>query len=342
MKRLLTICILALLQTGAATAETVSLKVRAWSAFCDEYACFAEAQGKSGIAGEAGSYALQLSRLPDANSGWMVRLIAREVPPPDGGAITFSIDGAVDGQSGITGMGDGQSFGLTDDAALKVLLPALKKGSEAVIGFGARDGERAASVSLSGLAAVMLWMDERQNRVGNSDQVEAVKADPSEGSKIEGAEADQLKAALLKASHLSFCEWADAQVAEPYFDVQKHQLTDGNELYIVGCTRGAYQPSNVLFLRRSADLEPLPIADYSDETGWGATLYLGYVEFDPKTLSLSNFVKFRGIGDCGNASRFQWTENGLKLLEYAYKGCSAGEHADIDAEIEFPVIYKAK
>lgn len=342
MKRLLSICILAFLQTGVATAETVNLTVRAWSATCDEYACIAEAEGTSGIPGEKGSYALQLSRLPDPDSGWMVRFIAREVPPPDGGVITFSVDGAVDGESGITDMGDGQSFGLTDDAALKVLLPALKKGSEAVIGFGASDGERAASVSLSGLAAVMLWMDERQNRVGNSDQVEAVKADPSEGSKIEGTEAEQLKATLLTATHLSFCEWSDPEIAEPYFDVQKHQLGDGNELYIVGCTRGAYQPSNVLFLRRSAELEPLPIAVYSDETGWSATLYLGYVEFDPKSLTLSNFVKFRGIGDCGATSKFQWTESGLKLLEYAYKGCSEGEPADVNAEIEFPVIYKAK
>ena len=342
MTRLLTICLAAFLLAGAASAETVTKTIRAWSAFCDEYACFAEAQGKSGIAGDAGYYALQLSRLPDANSGWMVRFIAREVPPPDGGVITFSVDGAVDGQSGITGMGDGQSFGLTDEAALKILLPALKKGKEAVIGFGASDGERAAAISLSGLAAVMLWMDERQNRVGNSDQVEAVKADPSEGSKIEGAEAEQLKAALLKATHLSFCEWADPQIAEPYFDVQKHQLTAGFELHIVGCTRGAYQPSTVLFLRGAGDLEPLPFADYSDETGWTATLFLAYVEFDPQALILSHYAKFRGVGDCGTSSKFQWTDSGFKLLEYAYKSCPDGESADMNAEIDFPVIYRAK
>jgi len=114
-------------------------------------------------------------------------------------------------------------------------------------------------------------------------------------------------------------------------------------LYVVGCTLGAYQPSTLIFIEGADGLVPLPFADYSSDGGWGATFELGFVDFDPKTKELSNFVKFRGLGDCGSSSRLRWTGYSFKLLEYRYRDCSDEPPADPDGEIpEFPVVYEAK
>ncbi len=198
--------------------------------------------------------------------------------------------------------------------------------------------------SLSGIAAVLLWIDERQGRVGNSDQVAAIAPDPSIGAaEVKGEDAKKLRETLLGTSVAYDCQWAGPEGDPETFFAEAFQLDSDHVLYLVRCMMGAYQPSTQVFLKSFDRLEPLAFPDYSDADGWGGTNYLGYAEFDPKTKELHNYTKFRGIGDCGTSSDYRWTGYTFKLLEYRYRDCDDDAPVDPEGELpEFPVVYKAK
>lgn len=332
------IVVAALLLAPAALAATTSKTVRDWTGTCDDYSCYARVTSDDGLASGGQGYQLEAARASGGDQAWLVTLIAHNVPQPGKEAVTFGIDGkAIDAR--LENLGDDR-FSVSDQAALEAIFPALRKGSAVTIRFG--DTEQ--RFSLSGIAAVLLWIDDVQGQVGNSDGVKAVEA--SGGGAAAGTDQAALEQDIRAASHLKECQWAleGEDRGDARFEAEVFDLSEGYRLAVVPCFMGAYQPATVVFLEGSGVWQPLPFADYGSDTGWGATLFLGTVDFDPKTLTLHNYAKFRGLGDCGTRSNFRWAGYGFKLLDYAYRDCPGADDAvDPDGEVpEFPIIYKAK
>jgi Protein of unknown function (DUF1176) len=322
------IVLLALSLPGAAASKTV----RDWTGSCDDIACFAEVTGSGGLAMGGQGYRLQIHRSNDAAAAWYVKLVARKVAVPDG-AATFVIDGqAIPTQ--LLADQSGEGFDFSDQVSLEQIFPLLRKGNTAEVNYG----QSSESFSLSGIAAVLLWIDDQQKRVGNSDQVAAIAPSGTGGGAPAG-----LREELMALSAVRECQWAMAGEGSETFNVAEHDLGDSQTLLIVQCTMGAYQPSTVIFLRAFDRLDQLAFPSYGHDTGWGGTVYLGFVDFDPKTRELSNYAKSRGLGDCGTSSRYRWSGYDFKLLEYRYRACNDDEPVDPDGEIpEFPIVYEAK
>lgn len=319
-------------------AETQSKTVRDWTATCDDYSCFARVTGEDGLAAGGTGYQLEVARASGGNEAWYVTIIAHNVTQP-AGAVTFEVPGLLTRDTSVTLLGDDR-FGLTDQAAAEAILPALRKGDAATIRYEVNDSEVEETFSLSGIAAVLLWIDERQGQVGNSDRVAAYE-DFNANTVPEG-DRGSLKDRLLAAAPFRECQSAIEGDGAIPFEPKAYDLGRGNRIYIVHCTMGAYQPSTLVFYEASGMIEPMPFASYWAETGWSATLYLGEADYDPATKILHNYARFRGAGDCGTRSDFEWNGYAFKLLSYAYKDCSddlVPEDADIG---DFPVIYEAK
>lgn len=330
--------IASLLLAPAVLAETRSKTVRDWTGTCDAFSCWARVTSDDGLASGGQGYQLEAARAAGGDQGWVVTLIAHNVPQPGKAAVSFDIDGRTIDAT-LEGLGDDR-FSVSDQSALEAIFPMMRKGSAVTV----RLGDTEQRFSLSGIAAVLLWIDDVQGQVGKSDGVKAVEA--SGGGGPDGSGQAALEKDIRAASHLKECQWAMAgeDKGDARFEAEVFNLTEGYRLAIIPCFMGAYQPATVLFLEGTDGWQPSPFPDYGSDTGWGATLFLGTVDFDPKTLTLHNYAKFRGLGDCGTRSNFRWAGYGFKLLDYAYRDCpGADEDTDPDGEIpEFPVIYKAK
>jgi hypothetical protein len=339
MKRLVLPVLLGLI-AAPALAET-SKTVRDWSASCDDSKnCMASAPSEGGTAMGGQGYRLEVARDADGDAGWTVKFVANKVPQPaEGIYLTLKADGVELSSTEVLALGDSMSFGFSDGTELPKIFAGLKKAKRLEISYLSDDGDVTEGFSLSGLAAVLLWIDEQQGRVGNSSQTVAY---PMAGPQrdLSGQEAEDFKAEILKVSPASACQWLDENSMPGLYRPESYDLGEGKTLYIVPCTMGAYQGASVVFLRDDQGLRPLSFPDYSESYGWGGTFEIGYQGFSTKGKMLYTYVKFRGLGDCGSTATYQWRDFGFKLMEYRYLG-TCNDNPENDEIPEFPVIYKA-
>lgn len=198
------------------------------------------------------------------------------------------------------------------------LLPALKKATTAQVS----DGRHQWTLSLAGLTAALLKMDDLQGRVGT------VTALARPGDKPASAVPPALPAPLLRAAPLpqtsdsdkallpkllaaldaADCEAIASEGA--YGDV--HRISATQLLVVRQCWLGAYQGAYGVW--RVNDQPPyapvrlmLPGADGKEEDS--------AVEAYFEQGELSSYAKGRGLNDCGSFQRWLWTADGFKLLE---------------------------
>ncbi len=180
-------------------------------------------------------------------------------------------------------------------------------------------------VSLRGLAAVLLVMDEAQGRIGS------VGALVRPGSASPGAVPPPAQAPLVRvapaAPPLARAKAFAASIRrlhakvlaehecdrDPGGDDAAYPLTATDAIVVIGCGRFAYQTSVLVFRAprdRSAAATLLrlphpPVAPPTDNESAGE-----YVEgrYDPATQTFSEMAKGRGTADCGRAT--EWTFDG--------------------------------
>jgi hypothetical protein len=199
------------------------------------------------------------------------------------------------------------------------LLPALKKADTASV----TDGKQQWELSLAGLNAALLKMDDLQGRV------DTVTALARPGNKPSSTVPAALPAPLLRAAPVAATRASDAALlpkllkALPANDCQdgpgadagpNHQvvrLTASQVLLFVECARGAYQSSYAMW--RANDKPPyapqpvrlpLPGGQWDDAP----------MEPEFNQGVLHSYGKGRGIGDCGDATEWLWTADGFQLL----------------------------
>ena len=229
----------------------------------------------------------------------------------------------------------------------QALLQAMMNGKSARLLVDAQGGKHQVDLSLSGLTAVFLFMDEAQGRVGKTDAIKA----KGEGVPVNAAAGlTQLKSsaqlppklAAFWREQTSGCAigWDDDSDLLADFGGLSIELKYESRLFILPCgAPGAYNLPQVVI---SYDLESkrsrivsLPIMgargpttlDYPYNTSW-----------DHRKSELSSFFKGRGLGDCGMQARWVWNQGGFEgnfeLVEERVKDDCDGKYDD-----EWPVIW---
>lgn len=202
-----------------------------------------------------------------------------------------------------------------------------------------------ASISLHGLKAALLMMDDIQGRVnGLSAWVkrgDRVVWDVPPQPSLPRLPAPLPQPAALTREETSglidYGTWrinTDSCSLDPMRrEVSVAPLTDSKALLLISCETGAYNVIDLAFeVTRSQPyvarglLLTLPFTPPSETDN---QLDLVNAEYDANTGFLYTFSKGRGLGDCGTATRWQFDGSEFVLAEYAEeKTCDAWHSSD--------------
>lgn len=306
---------------AAAAMSSESRTFREWRAICDNGNRCATYTGN----GTGGWLKVQLEAGPQARP-----VIQADLSAISGVAVRLVIDGRA--QTLVAGPGDagGQAVPAAEVPATLARLAAAR-----AIRLVAPDFE--GDIPTAGVSAALLWIDERQGRLGTTtamirkgdrpaSAVAAVPALPIVAPAPAVAQTgfgdiDQtLPAALEALPAVKACRAETSFSPEFSRAAMSARLDASTELWAVPCFSGAYNMGHDWYVTGPGGRDPRPaiLTSASGETGAG-TINGGY---SPETRTLSAFAKGRGIGDCGTAQTWTWTGQGFVLTaESAMEDC---------------------
>ncbi|KAF0132403.1 MAG: hypothetical protein FD152_1950 [Xanthobacteraceae bacterium] len=342
---LMSACLAGLIRATAAAGAAELGEVRDfndWMVGCDNVrVCRAHGFPAGGA---SGGFGLRVDR--DAEGPARPRLyvsldLAWEAPTA--GSVTFATE-----QGPIRTLPFGAAFRHGEDALkiadpelVQAVLRALRRNRELRVTFSpAPKGadEPVPAISLSGASAALLWMDERQQRIGtvsslaqpgnrSAGTLRAMRppsapaprpltrgdVPPSLSPAARAAVMERFRSELDRICDLDEEPGSseDTGSAEEGLRVI-HRLTGDTLLVGVRCWRGAYNLSRAYYLVtdgatpvvRPASF-PQPLARQESETEVPDNI-LTNVELDAKTGRITHFSKGRGIGDCGERGEWGW------------------------------------
>jgi len=216
------------------------------------------------------------------------------------------------------------------------------------------DGQGARTVTLRGLKAALLAVDEAQGRLGTVGAyvrngpaanttapappplpiVVARRADPALA--VPPGFAARVRRAQAKALDQNDCDEARLDADAAYV------LNRGEILVELGCMMHAYQ-SSMLLLRAPRDapekarLVDMPLA--AGDLPPGPEDHGRFVEgeWDPQTATFSEASKGRGLGDCGSSTSWVFDGAAFRLAEaHRMNRCAGGPPGD------WPTVYRSK
>jgi len=218
-----------------------------------------------------------------------------------------------------------------DPAFAQSLLYRIAQGRTAELFDEA--GGALGEISLNGSRAALLYVEDIQGRSGTVTASAMVGDEPAstipEPPAIPAISAMPVAArAQDSASELSEAELEEAGPStlrptsaecdygseDPIFN-RAFVLSDDTDLILISCSRGAYNFSDLAFVRQGSTLTP---ARFDHRPSWGVTRdmpFLTNANWDPEEGVLSTYAKDRGIGDCGTAESFVWDGEMLRLTE---------------------------
>lgn len=212
---------------------------------------------------------------------------------------------------------DQASVELTPEQA-RAVLGATRNGQKLTVSAGSGT----TVISLAGSAAALRWIDERQKRVGTTTALLAVGRKPATAvppplpRPLVRAAAPVSQAGLpqkLPASVKARLKTCDDDIDSLGIDPIVARLSAGVILWGPVCSRGAYNIiySFLLSDERGGNVRPAVIPFETRET----TDSLMNADFDPKSQTLTNFDKGRGLGDCGAETTWVWDGRAFRLAE---------------------------
>lgn len=293
--------------------------------------CTAIAVGDS-----APGLALSLIRDAGASGAQTLRLYA---PSAEVDAESLRLDGvaapAIAGLPWQRDAGDSDALRIEDPAAIAQFIDLVRDGTRLDDG-----GDR--TVSLAGLNAALLYVDEHQQRLdtpdawarrGDRDTAAVPAAPPLPAPPPESppppalAEADAARLTRsVRESQAAALRAQECNASGGEFDVSRqdaaHALDATHALVFVTCYSGAYQASSLVFraARDGSDVTrlTLPAPELSDdsEKREAFDLLIG-PEFDAATGMLTQYARGRGIGDCGFQSSWRFDGQAFELSRHA-------------------------
>ncbi|MBK8457268.1 MAG: DUF1176 domain-containing protein [Phyllobacteriaceae bacterium] len=229
----------------------------------------------------------------------------------EGSTVALSLDGAPAGEIPAAEFTRNDSDFLTsiDETGLVAgLLAKLKDARRLEVTYTAAKGKRTASLSLSGLAGSLTWLDEAQGRIGTVDAIVAKgdKASP-EHTVRDVLSIDDLPEDLKDL----YSERGNCALMEPErfgnLGAFEDQFDPVNSLLVIPCGEGgAYnQPYRVFWV---TDLGEKAMAlPAMGEEGPIVVAEAWNVDWDHATATLTGMFKGRGLGDCGMFDKWRLT-----------------------------------
>jgi len=287
-----------------AAARSETRRFRDWIVTCDNgNDCVAFSQAGVG----QGWVRIAMAAGPDARPDLSGGLLS------DGGTPTPGLMMTVDGtRYALSGPG---RAALPRDS--RVALNAMATGANASLATRSQSQ----SLSLSGVSAALLWIDERQGRLDTSTALmrrgdapaslvpappalPQVRPAPAVDQAGFGGASPTLPATIEALPQVQACR-ADTDFS-PEFQraVQAARLNATTELWGVPCFSGAYNVGYRYVISGPGGQSPRVIA--LPTTAEPADTPIN-PEYDPATRTLTAFAKGRGIGDCGFANTWTWT-----------------------------------
>ena len=240
---------------------------------------------------------------------------------------------------------DGRAYGLDvrDNVArvaaerARALIAALAGARTAAIGTG----DDTLEFSVSGVSAALLWIDERQGRLGTvtalirkgdapastvpaAPTLPVVAAAPAVAQT--GLTATQLPDAVEDLDPVRTCRTDTDFNPDFQYDIQQYRLAADTVLWGVPCFMGAYNTGYLYVLTDNAGASPrivsLPTTGEAMETPINP-------EYDPATRRLEAFGKGRGLGDCGTVHQWIWTGRAFVLEHERRMEACMGVTADL-------------
>jgi hypothetical protein len=247
---------------------------------------------------------------------------------------------------------DGKRLVISDPAAVEAALAGLRKATALIITRVDPPGTQASDpvtseISLSGLAAALLWIDDQQKRVGT------VTALIGRGEKPASAIAPPpmpvviaAKPSSLKPPKAPVAILAKAQAAcdstKKFTDAEDATPLSGNKvMYWFHCEgmSGAYNADFALLLAEPGKPVASVTLKVPRELGIAGDSAVPSINpsFDAATQTLSTFDKGRGVGDCGTSSEWVWDGTAFQLLSYKTMPTCNGIPSD-----DWPTLFQAQ
>jgi Protein of unknown function (DUF1176) len=219
-----------------------------------------------------------------------------------------------------------------DNRDCETLIAAMRAGKRfAVIDAS---GEEIGAPSISGLSAALLYMDDRQHRVGTVTALARKGTKPAsvmppspplpvivspKVPRMPPRSITVAQATALIGEDNAECEYSVAKV-----DPKAQRLDATHSLVMVDhpCGNGAYNLfSSTFVVDQAGRVTP---ARFDAEGGMGGDGDSGHVlvnaDWDEKTHRLSTYAKGRGLGDCGSIQSFAWDGIRFRLAEQSVMG----------------------
>jgi len=201
------------------------------------------------------------------------------------------------------------------------LLPALKEVDSAIV----TDAQHRWELSLAGLKAALLKIDDVQGRIGTVTAL--ARPGPKPASAVPAAlpapvlraaplvaqrdSDNKLLPAILKVLRDADCD-SDAPGADANRSSEISRLSATEVLVFRECGRGAYQSSYAIW--RVSDKPPYKAVRVVLSRADGKTEDMLIEPWFDKGV-LGYFAKGRGLADCGASASWLWTADGFKLKE---------------------------
>lgn len=310
----------AILLGGAAHAAGTNT-VKDWTAVCSNLGdCTAFGFSEEGA--DTDAY-LKIARQAGPAAQPQVTIVYDSADSQPAQTWTLTLDGkpiAGIGPMHAVGSENG-ARGALSGAAAETLIAALRNGQKLELNA---DGKLLEAVSLAGSAAILLWVDDQQGRVGTVTAL--VRKGSAPAASVHPRLAPPLVTAGPPASQAGLPKRAPKAVLarDAMCDQGSHptdvivRLAPGVVLWGPECNSGVYNQVNDFYLgdEHAGQLRPArfpeppgsaPPADTDDGDA------LMNVQYDAKTQTLSSFSKGRGIGDCGAMDAWVWTGKDFAL-----------------------------
>lgn len=238
-----------------------------------------------------------------------------------------------------------------DAAAATTFLHALRNGHRmAIAGFESdTPATDAGDLSLDGLGAALLLVDDVQGRIGTqgawarigaASDAHVPAAPPlpalSRGpvpKPLAGRDAVRLAAAVRKAN----ADVIDDEGCDAASNDEATALTDSDALVLIECMAGAYQEGSLVFRvprGAPAKAERLRLDTLPGQAPLDQLWLAGY---DPASGVLAHHGKDRGLGDCGDDVRWQFDGKAFHLLGYRQMQRCGGLPFD-----DWPTLWRAR
>lgn len=310
---------------GGITSETRTF--RDWTAVCDngnDCAAYGPAEDNGGY------IMVKMAAGPDARPQVYADSWALEAPTE---VLRLDIDGR--NYSGKT-ENRGELNVLTIDRPSDQLMNAIANGRAMTLSANGTS----VSVSLSGAAAALLWIDERQGRLGTTtalirkgnrpaSSVPAAPALPRVTAPPAVAQSNLPQTLSPRVTALPRArECASEYVSRTHGkdDWAVHRLGANTLLWELPCGAGAYNFSQAYVISAN-DGSGARAVDFATPRGPNEALVNS--DFDSATNTISAFGKGRGIGDCGTMGSWTWTGREFVLKSENNMGDCLGIHWDL-------------